>query len=328
MRRGDSAYLLLGTSLCLLVGVLLLQHSPLSPTIKKVFGSATVLIAQVVNPLVPADPTPEPPPPPPPSSGGGGASGGGGGAPVGTPGGQVTFSGRAFPNSTIVLLKDGSVALSTVAGGDAKFEITLINIPAGSYIFSVYGKDSKGISSAALSFPITLTAGGLTTVGGLFISPTLATDKSEVRQGDTVTFFGATVPLSAVTIQVHSTTELYLRAQTGTDGVYLYNLDSSTLEKGAHTAKSKSVDGSETSGYGTAIGFTVGDKTIKSAPVSSCSALIGDLNCDGHVNLTDFSIMVYWYKRTLTDAGKKADLNHDGVVNLVDFSILVSHWTG
>ena len=58
----------------------------------------------------------------------------------------------------------------------------------------------------------------------------------------------------------------------------------------------------------------------------NCSKLIGDLNCDGHVNLIDFSIMAYWYNRI--NPPKKVDLNHDGKVSLIDFSIMMFNWTG
>jgi hypothetical protein len=54
-----------------------------------------------------------------------------------------------------------------------------------------------------------------------------------------------------------------------------------------------------------------------------------DLNCDKKVNLIDFSILAYWYKRPLTkEAKQKVDLNGDGKVDLVDFSIMAYYWTG
>lgn len=54
-----------------------------------------------------------------------------------------------------------------------------------------------------------------------------------------------------------------------------------------------------------------------------------DLNCDGRVNLVDFSILAYWWKRPLTAVAKqRVDFNGDGKVDLVDFSILAYHWTG
>ncbi|MDQ5962591.1 MAG: hypothetical protein QG653_398, partial [Patescibacteria group bacterium] len=51
-----------------------------------------------------------------------------------------------------------------------------------------------------------------------------------------------------------------------------------------------------------------------------------DINQDGRVNLLDFSILAFWYKR----AGfpEKVDLNTDKKVDLSDVSILAYCWTG
>ena len=57
----------------------------------------------------------------------------------------------------------------------------------------------------------------------------------------------------------------------------------------------------------------------------------GDLNSDKKVNIVDFSIAAYWYKRTISAefaAKERERLNGDGKVNLVDFSILAYYWTG
>lgn len=53
----------------------------------------------------------------------------------------------------------------------------------------------------------------------------------------------------------------------------------------------------------------------------------GDINGDGKVTLADFSILAYWYKRTLTaEAKAQVDINGDGKVTLADFSILAYYW--
>jgi hypothetical protein len=44
------------------------------------------------------------------------------------------------------------------------------------------------------------------------------------------------------------------------------------------------------------------------------------------VNILDFSIMAFWYKRLGFPA--KVDLNTDNKVNLTDLSILAYCWTG
>jgi len=52
----------------------------------------------------------------------------------------------------------------------------------------------------------------------------------------------------------------------------------------------------------------------------------GDINADASVDMTDFSIMAYWYHRS--NPPKNVDLNGDGTVDLADFSILVHDWSG
>ncbi len=52
-----------------------------------------------------------------------------------------------------------------------------------------------------------------------------------------------------------------------------------------------------------------------------------DFNGDGKIDISDFSILAYWYKRPLTsEARARVDLNHDGAVDIVDFSILAYYW--
>jgi hypothetical protein len=80
----------------------------------------------------------------------------------------------------------------------------------------------------------------------------------------------------------------------------------------------------EVSGSSNTIGFTVGTQDIakeKQAPPG-----VSDVNGDGKVNLVDFSVEAYWYKKA--NPPKAYDLNGDGKVNLIDFSIMASHWSG
>ncbi|MEK7082687.1 MAG: hypothetical protein AAB972_00825, partial [Patescibacteria group bacterium] len=103
-------------------------------------------------------------------SGGGGSSSGG----YVAPSTEVNFSGRAYPKSTVTLLKDAQVTTTTVADPNANFSIKLNSISAGNYIFSVYSEDKQGRRSSLLTFPIGVTAGTVTNIGGIFIAPTIA----------------------------------------------------------------------------------------------------------------------------------------------------------
>ena len=294
---------------------------------KDALGNRIATSTQVSGTPVASSPSPSPSPSP---SGGGGATGGGGAPAPSSSGASVFFTGRAYPRSTITLLKDAGVAATTIAGSDASFSITLSGLSGGSYIFSVYGEDKDGNRSSLLTFPVTVTAGANSNVGGIFIAPSIAVDKSEVKRGDAIAFFGQSVPSSDILISVNSEEEFFARTVADNDGVYFHNFDTSFLELGAHSSKSRSSIGNiETSSFGRAATFIVGTKNV--AAVATKKGLRGDMNGDGKVNLVDFSIAAYWYKRTLSGdivAKETANLNGDGKIDLVDFSIMAFNWTG
>lgn len=259
---------------------------------------------------------------------GSGGDGGGGSAGPPPPPQETTgvnFSGRAYPLSSVTLLKDAQVIATTIAGPNSLFEISLTNLSAGNYNFSIYGEDNEGRRSSLFTFNIFISRGTTTNVSGIYIAPTISVDKSQVKQGDNIAIFGQSIPNSELTIGVASDLERYVSTEADEDGVYLYNFNSAPLEKGNHSTKSKSSYNGETSSYGRSIGFVVGDKNIV-RDEATCGGGTGDLNCDGGINLIDFSIMAYWYQRA--DVPAEVDLNHDGKINLVDFSILAYYWTG
>ena len=255
-------------------------------------------------------------------SGGGGGGGGYIAPPVIT---QVIFTGRAYPKSTVTLLKDAQISATTIAGTDANFQLSISGLSGGNYIFSVYGEDSKGIRSSLLTFPVSITSGATTKVSGIFISPTIAVDKSEVKRGDNIAIFGQSIPSSEVTISVNSEEEFFNKIKADVSGAYLYNFDTAVLEIGQHFTKSKAALNGEISSFSKAIGFAVGTKNVL-AQLPTKAPAKGDLNSDNRVNLVDFSITAYWYKRPSPPSS--VDLNSDGKVDLVDFSITAYYWTG
>lgn len=268
------------------------------------------------------DPTPPPSTPSTPSSGGGGGGGGGGGYIA--PATAATFSGRAYPKSAITVLKDAQIAATTIADAGANFSVTVSGLSGGNYIFSVYSEDNKGIRSSLLTFPISVTSGATTNVGGIFIAPTIAVDKSEVKRGDNIAIFGQSAPRSEITVAINSEEEFFGKIAADADGAYLYNFDTAQLDLGQHFTKSKAAVSGSISSFSKAISFTVGTKTVLAKPAAVPAK--GDLNSDKRVNLVDFSIAAYWYKRASPPA--TADLNGDGRVDLIDFSIMAFYWTG
>lgn len=255
------------------------------------------------------------------SSGGGGGGGGGSGISQSVTG--ITIAGRAYPLSKVTVLKDGKFAISTIAGPDARFETTLTGLSTGTYTITAYTEDTNGKRSGTFTVLATFTAGVNTMISGIFLAPTIGVDKVEVKYGENITIFGQSVPAATVTISVHSPEEVFVDTVTDKDGVYLYNLNTTKLSYGQHLTKSKVAYQNEISNFGGAASFKVGDKTVL-AQKSACPR--GDINGDCRVNLTDFSLAAYWYKRANPPA--KVDVTRDGKVDLSDLSILAFNWTG
>lgn len=268
-----------------------------------------------------------------PGGGGGGGSGGGGGGgggynppPVST---VINFKGKAYPKSIVTLLKDAQIVATTISDENADFSLSLSNVTAGSYIFSVYSEDKEGNRSSLLTFPLSITTGITANVQSILISPTINTDKIEVKKGDIIKIFGQSAPNSEITIIVNSDEELYGKTKADSNGSYLYNLDTIDMAMADHLAKSRTTLENNISSLSKIVSFKVGTKTVLRPKTAKC--MKADLNCDGRVNLIDFSIAAYWYKRNLSTDFKTIEaerLNGDGKIDLVDFSIMAYYWTG
>lgn len=264
------------------------------------------------------------------SGGGGGTSGGsGGGSSAVNSETSVTFSGRAYPQSVVTLLKDAQVAATTVADADADFSLTLKGLSGGNYMFSLYSEDYQGNRSSLLTFPVKVISGVNNKIEKIFIAPTISVDKSEVRQGENLAIFGQSKPDSNITIVVHSHNELFEKVKSDSNGVYLYNLDTTPLEMDQHFTKSRASLNGEMSSFSRAVKFIVGTKTVFAQ--SNRCPLKGDLNGDCRVNLVDFSIAAYWYRKQLSPEFMQKEnkyLSNDNKVDLIDFSIMAFYWTG
>jgi len=192
-------------------------------------------------------------------------------------------------------------------------------------VLSVVAEDAHGVRSALFTLPITLSDGSSTTIGGIFLSPTLSVRGKEFRRGDTVTFFGQSVPGGAITLEVNSEEPQFFNATSDAAGAYLFQVNSSVLELGSHSAQSKASMGTLVSPGSPVVSF----KLSLTGAVGG-SFLKGDLNKDGRVNILDFSIAAYWYKRALSATlvvDEAERLSGDGKVDLTDFSIMAFHWT-
>jgi hypothetical protein len=205
----------------------------------------------------------------------------------------------------------------------------------------LYAEDGVNQKSASYSLPIYISQGAITTVSGIFLSPTITVDKNAVYHGETITVMGQSSPNSKVVITVNSDTATNIDVQANSGGWYSYMLNTTPLELGDHQARSRSFYSNMISPYSSDVLFKVVNKgePLPVVPSSSSSMgffrpggsssggscnVIADINKDCKVNLVDFSILAYWYKRPNPPA--KVDLNNDKKINLADFSIMAYYW--
>lgn len=256
-------------------------------------------------------------------------SGGGGGGYIPPLYGTVIISGKAYPNSEVTLLSDGQIRQIVKAGAKGDFDITLNNLSPGFYLFTLYSEDSQGRRSSLLTFQVNIIAGQTVRSTGIFLSPTIDIDKTSVKKGDVLQIFGQASPEADVIINV-SSEELFFRIPTEKDGSYLYVLNTDNLDIGEHYTKSRQVYLNQiVSPYSRTLSFNVGTKSIIKKP-TKCP-IKGDLNHDCRVNIIDFSIAAYWYKKKLSPKIAEIeahDLNGDGKIDLIDFSIMAYYYTG
>jgi hypothetical protein len=259
-------------------------------------------------------------------------SGSGGGSPGGTsgysPGSEESAStkvvamGKAYPHADVHILIDGRVVGIVTADAKADFYFETTDVTPGVASFGFWSEDPTGLKSTLLSLTFRVIYGAVTTITGVYLSPTIDVSKKSVRQGEEVKIYGHAAPTTEILVHINSEQEYIEQTNSKDTGEWELVFDTSPLEVDFHTAKALfqvNVEGNIIkSAFSRAVSFHVG----KVGGEAACPG--ADLNADGRVNLTDFSILLYWWD---TD-NECADQDQSGNVDLVDFSIMMYYWTG
>jgi len=200
-------------------------------------------------------------------------------------------------------------------------------LPQGVYTFGLWGKDSEGRRSVTFSTTFWIDDGTQTVVSDIVLPPTMSLDKAAIADNEAAIATGQSAPGARVELWAYPKQSgepkqadiKKIEAVVGADGRWSAVIRANDLSKGVFYVKAKTtLAGGQTSGFGQIFELAID----VAAPSGLCAG--ADLNQDGRVNLTDFSILLYWWS---TD-NECADQNHDGTVNLTDFSIMMYYWTG
>ncbi len=261
------------------------------------------------------------------------AGGGGGG------GGMISYSeqiqdsvfikGKAYPNSIISLLVSGKVETQVPADNYGRFEIHLRDINPGVYSFGIRAEDKDKRKSILTTYSVYVTPNVTVLVDNILVPPTITSDKVEVKKGDSIQIFGNAIASSTIYLSLKGKTEMTKYTNSLTDGYFSYKLDTNNLDYGDFSVKVKSLHDDQNSLFSDILSFKIGNinrlRSVNQNGLSNRCAK-ADFNSDGKINLFDFSIIAFWYKRV--GFPLKVDLNSDEKVDLSDISILAYCWTG
>ena len=265
--------------------------------------------------------TPPNPPPPPPAGGNGGGGAFNGVTPVRAQT-RVVLEGKAYPNASVNVLKDGTIVGVIQADSAADFAYETSNVTPGPTTFGFWATDARGVRSITFTTTFQITQNAVTTVSNVFLPPTVDLTAKKVNIGDLLSASGSTAPTARVLLYVDKEKTPRATATSSSSGLWGASVPLDGLQDEAfHAIKGifEQLGGGTQakSGFSQSLSFYVGTRDV-ATPGSA------DLNDDGKVNLVDFSILLFHFG---TDHAI-ADLNSDGKVNLTDFSILLFNWTG
>lgn len=271
-------------------------------------------------------------------SGGGGGGGGGGGSGGGGGGGfestsepfrsgdaQVSITGLASPKAKVTVIVDGTIAANATANNNGEYSLLVDKIARGSYTFGIYATDVAGTKSSTFSTSFSVAGARSSALSNINIPPSVLVLPNPVNPGQPLTISGYTLPNAKVTIENEKDKSTASRksytATANSSGAWSLPIDTASFTAGTYKAKAKAEQGIIFTNFSLPTLYSVGG-TVKAGGSNS------DLNRDGKVNLTDFSILLYWWNTDGGDSNPPADISQDKKVNLTDFSILLFNWTG
>lgn len=277
------------------------------------------------------------------SSGGGGSGGGGGGGSGGDSGntagggfestdgpyrsgdGRVIISGYAFPRSEVFALVDGKSVTSVRTDNQGVYSITIDEIARGAYTFGVYAVDAAQVRSTTFSTSFTVIGARTSALSNINLSPSIKVSPDPVNPGSTLTLSGYALPNATITIENEKegsqASKQVLTVTSNGSGEWSTTVSTNGFSVGTYKTRARAAQAG-----GASTNFS--NYTLYGVGQAATRPLNADLNRDGKVNLTDFSILLFWWNTSGGNSDPSADINGDAKVNLTDFSILLFNWTG
>jgi hypothetical protein len=275
------------------------------------------------------------------SSGGGGSGGGGGGGGSGGGGGgggaaitptvsqtSVFFTLQTIPNAAVTVLRDSQVAATSTADTAGHASLSLTDLAEGDVRLTIFAQ-IQGQQSTPVSFTVHITKGSSTSINNLLLPPMLTMSQTTSQNQPALLIQGWSTPGSTVTISTGLSQSATTTVIAGANGQFSQTLFIRGEPLSSLWATAFATIGTLQSATTNRVQLqssTQNNTQTQNPTGGSATSIFPDFNHDGHINLIDFSILAFWYRRPKPPA--YLDLNSDGVIDLKDFSILAFHWTG
>jgi hypothetical protein len=219
---------------------------------------------------------------------------------------------------------DGDSVGSAQANSSGVFEFTTESSP-GTATLGIWATDTFGTRSVTLNNTFDVTQGAVTNLNELILPPSIKVSQANFSPGAVITVSGQAVPNAVINLFVdRSATTPVATGQSGANGQWSIQYNTSKLSASEHTLRARSISGTppltSQSSFSSTVQLFAGVEGRATTPA--------DLSRDGKVNLTDFSILIFWWGTAGGDSDPPADMNGNGKVGIEDFSILLFNWTG
>ncbi len=245
-------------------------------------------------------------------------------ASIAPPVASLSISGYSAPGTFVTFSESGTVIGTDTAGGsNGYFNKFFGGLDPDTHDISLYGVDQSNRTTSPINIEIYTPIYQLTTISNLLLSPTVELNTSEIVQGTNLIVQGSTIPLGDVSVFTESPLRTYYTTATS-DGNWDYTITNTNdyIPGDYRLYALVQNSGGTQSLFSNALQFTILPSSGPTPSPAACDVSHGDLNCDSHTNLTDFSILMYYWGST----SPAADINNDNLVNLVDFSIMMYYW--
>jgi len=241
---------------------------------------------------------------------------------IDTPESRLSIAGFTAPETYINFAEAGSIIGTDLSGLDGHFGKVFSGIVPATHTVTFFGIDKLRLTTSPIITSVYTPPFALTSVTNQLLSPTLTIDKTSFNQGESVVATGTAIPNGNITLFTESPLRVYT-ATASAIGDWTYTItNTDTYILGDYQIRALVQNGTGlTSLTSPASGFTV-TSTASSSGTACGEIANGDLNCDLSIDLTDFSILMYWWGTN----NASADINADLLVNLTDFSVMMYWW--